>query len=243
MPRLHQDVMRVLIADIVTGQRAAGEKLPREADVALQFGVSRGVARECLRAMEERGLITVRHGRGSTVRGADAWDVFDPDVLAALLDSDRAPMVLSQYVECRRILELEAAGLAARRARPEDLEAMADALTRMEASTRRRPSRAAEGLFHEADLAFHAALIAATGNRALGVLVARIHGGLLAARYPLARPQYRTERALPEHRRILTAIARGDADEARAAMAAHLDTIAGYLGELRAGDRRSDGED
>jgi DNA-binding FadR family transcriptional regulator len=231
MPRLHRDVMRVLIADIVSGQREAGDKLPREADLAVQFGVSRGVARECLRAMEERGLISVRHGKGATVNDGEHWNIFDPDVLAAMLDSDLGPAVLGEYVECRRMLEVEAAGLAAQRARPADLEAMADALTRMEESTRRRASLAAEGLFHEADLAFHQALIAATGNRALGVLVERIHTALLAARYPLARPQYRTQRALPEHRRILAAVAQGDRDAARASMAQHLQTIAGYLGE------------
>lgn len=221
--------MRVLIADIVTGERPIGTKLPREADLAEQFGVSRGVARECLRAMEERGLISVRHGKGATVNGEDSWNVFDPDVLAAMLDSDRGAEALAQYVECRRILEVEAAGLAAERAQKRDLEHLADALTRMEESTKRPPSRAAEDLFHEADIAFHQALIAATGNRALGVLVERIHAALLTARYPLARPQYREERALPEHRRILSGIAAGDADEARTAMSAHLDTIAGYL--------------
>jgi DNA-binding FadR family transcriptional regulator len=223
--------MRVLIADIVSGQREEGDKLPREADLAVQFGVSRGVARECLRAMEERGLVSVRHGKGATVNGGDHWNLFDPDVLAAMLDSELGPAVLAQYVECRRILEVEAAGLAAERARPADLEAMADALTRMEESTRRRPSQAAEDLFHEADIAFHQALIRATGNRALGVLAERIHGSLLAARYPLARPQYRTERAMPEHRRILAAVAQGDPVAARAAMTAHLETIARYLGE------------
>ena len=101
----------------------------------------------------------------------------------------------------------------------------------MEESAARAPSRAAEELFHEADIAFHQALIAATGNRALGGLVERIHSALLVARYPLARPQYRVERALPEHRRILAAVAAGVADEARAAMRDHLETIAGYLRE------------
>jgi GntR family transcriptional repressor for pyruvate dehydrogenase complex len=223
--------MRVLIADIVTEQRPVGDKLPRETDLAVQFGVSRGVARECLRAMEERGLVSVRHGKGAIVTAPEEWNLFDPDVLGALLDSALGPNVLAQYVECRRILEVEAAGLAATRAGQPDLAAMADALTRMEESTRRRASRAAEDLFHEADTAFHQALIAATGNRALEVLVRRIHAALLAARYPLARPQYRTQRALPEHRRILAAVAQGDPDAARAAMEAHLETVAGYLGE------------
>jgi DNA-binding FadR family transcriptional regulator len=99
----------------------------------------------------------------------------------------------------------------------------------MEESVNRPSGRAAEDLFHEADISFHQALIAATGNRALGGLVERIHTALLLARYPLARPQYRVKRALPEHRRILAAVASGDATEARTAMSDHLDTIASYL--------------
>jgi GntR family transcriptional repressor for pyruvate dehydrogenase complex len=231
MARLHRDIMRVLTDEIVHGERAAGDRLPREQDLAEQFEVSRGVTRECMRAMEERGLISVKHGRGATVNGSEHWDMFDPDVLAAMLDSPRGPDVLTQYVECRRILEVEAAGLAAERANRSAVKRLAEALAEMEQSTALEPGRAAEQRFHEADLAFHQALIAATGNRALGRLVETIHAGLLAARYPLARPQYRTQRALPEHERILAAVAAGDAAEARAAMEAHLTTVAKYLRE------------
>jgi GntR family transcriptional repressor for pyruvate dehydrogenase complex len=58
-----------------------------------------------------------------------------------------------------------------------------------------------------------------------------VHRALAAARRPLARPERRIERGLPEHRRILTAIAQAEPDEARAAMAAHLATVEGYLHE------------
>jgi DNA-binding FadR family transcriptional regulator len=45
MARKHRDVMRILIADVVSGTRGAGEMLPREVDLAEEFDVSRGVAR------------------------------------------------------------------------------------------------------------------------------------------------------------------------------------------------------
>jgi DNA-binding FadR family transcriptional regulator len=221
--------MRVLTAEIVDGERAPGDMLPRETDIAERFNVSRGVARECIRGLEERGLVSVRHGRGATVNPPSAWNEFDPDVLAALLEGPKAVEVLSEYIECRRILEVEAAGLAAQRAGPDGLDALRAAYGRMEESTRQVLSASAEQLFHEADIAFHEALIAATGNNALGNLVERLHSALLTARYPLARPEYRVERALPEHERILTAIESGDADEARAAMRDHLETVEGYL--------------
>lgn len=230
--------MRLLIADIVSGVRPAGDMLPREVDLATEFDVSRGVARETIRAMEERGLIAVKHGKGATINGPDHWDVFDPDVLAATLDSERGGDILAQYLECRRMLEVPAAGLAAERASKQDVARIAEAFARMDATTRRPPGEAAEQLFHEADVAFHQALINATSNRALAGLVERLHSVLVLARYPLARPRYRQERALPEHKRILDAVVAGDAAAASQAMNDHLDTIAGYLGEYRTGPKR-----
>jgi DNA-binding FadR family transcriptional regulator len=233
MARKHREAMRLLIADVVSGARPAGDMLPREVDLAAEFEVSRGVARETIRAMEERGLISVKHGKGATINEPDDWDVFDPDVLAATLDTERGSEVLAEYVECRRILEVEAAGLAAERAGKRDVANMAAAMERMEETAARPPSQAAEERFHEADIAFHQALIAATGNRALGGLVERLHSALLLARFPLARPDSREEIALPAHRRILAAVAAGDVAEARNAMSDHLDTVAGYLNVRR----------
>jgi len=233
MARKHRDVMRILITDIVTGIREPGDMLPREVDLAADFDVSRGVARETIRAMEERGLISVKHGRGATVNDPEQWDVFDPDVLAAMLETERSADVLAEYLECRRMLEVQAAGVAAQRATPEDVVQLREALRRMEESSGRPPGQAAEERFHEADIAFHQTLIAATRNRPLARVVERIHSALLLARYPLARPQYRQRRALPEHRRIFEAVAAGDVAEARAAMSDHLDTIASYLDEYR----------
>jgi GntR family transcriptional repressor for pyruvate dehydrogenase complex len=234
MGRLHREVMQALIEDIVSGRRAAGEMLPREIDLATAFDVSRGVARECLRAMEERGLVSVRHGRGATVRPAEDWDVLDPGILAAILGGDGGNDLLAEYVECRRVIEVAAAGLAAERATPDRLGPAADALARMEESAG-RDGRAAEERFHESDVAFHQAVIRAGGNRPLADLARRIHAGLLVARYPLARPEYRQTRALPEHRRIYDAVAAGDAAEARHAMNDHLDTVAGYVMERAGG--------
>ena len=230
--RLHRHALEVLTSEIVAGQRPPGDPLPSEQELAAHFDVSRGVARETIRGLEERGLISVRHGRGATVSPPERWERFDPDVLEALLVSPRRTEVLGEYIECRRIIEVEAAGLAAERATPDSVERLTAAYARMEASAE-RAARDPDGeeLFQEADLAFHEALIAGTGNQALGGLAGRLHRCLLAARYPLARPENRAERSLPEHRRILEAVAAGDPAGARAAMTTHLATVEGYLRE------------
>jgi GntR family transcriptional repressor for pyruvate dehydrogenase complex len=229
--RLHREAMLEFVAEIVSGELAPGAALPREIAVAERFGISRGIARECLRALEERGLATVRHGSATTVNPRDRWDLFDPDVIAASLAGPGAVALLAEYLECRRIVEIEAAGLAAERSTPEAVSALEERFAAMERAVAIRNPRAQEAAFHEADLAFHTALVEATGNLALLALVRRVDGALLAARYPLARPAYRRTRALPEHQAILAGVRERDADGARAAMREHLDTVETYLQE------------
>jgi GntR family transcriptional repressor for pyruvate dehydrogenase complex len=229
--RLHREAMLQYVADIVDGRLSPGDALPREVAVAERFGISRGIARECLRALEERGLATVKHGSATTVNPREDWDLFDPDVIAASLAGTAAVELLSEYLECRRIVEIDAAGLAAERATPETVALLAERLGDIEAALSVKPARDQEAAFHAADVAFHTALVEATGNLALLALVRRVDAALLAARYPLARPAYRRTRALPEHEAILAAVRAGDGEAARAAMRAHLETVEGYLRE------------
>jgi DNA-binding FadR family transcriptional regulator len=238
--RLHQQLMRVLMEEIVRGRFSQGERLPSEAELAVQFDASRGVVRETLRSLEERGIVSVRHGRGATVEPTRSWDLLDSDVLAAVLATPASVEVLAEFLECRRILEVEAAGLAAERASGENLVSLGEALAQMTAAAEeaaRLPR--AEAQFHEADVAFHAAIFGAAGNRVLARVVAPIQRALQTARRPLAHPDVRMERSLPEHKRILSAIANRDPEEAREAMRSHLATIEGYLEEYAGQVRRT----
>jgi len=239
MARLHRQVMRVLLGDIASGTLKAGDRLPRESDLAVHFGVSRGVVRECLRGLEERGLVVVRQGSGARVTPEGAWNILDADVLAVLLHSGHGTAALFELLECRRVIEIEAAGLAAQRATGDELSDLSDALARMGAAAERVPgSQAAEDLFHLADIAFHEAIFRAAHNRALLRMVQPIQKTLINARRPLAAPERRFERALPEHKAILSGIAGRDPVAARAAMEVHLGTVESYL---RAYSVRQDG--
>ena len=228
--------MRVLIGEIASGRWPEGELLPRELDLAARFDVSRNVARECIRGLEERRLVSVRHGRGARVRPDHEWDRFDPDVLATLLAGSRAAGVIAEYLECRRILEVEAAGLAAERAEDAELEELSEAFERMRLTAEgARDNPAGEALYREADIAFHRAVVRAARNPVLGRMTEPIHRALSETFSALARPQLRFERGLPEHERILAAVRARDPGAAREAMRAHLVTVERYLGEL--GDR------
>jgi GntR family transcriptional repressor for pyruvate dehydrogenase complex len=229
---LHREVMQVLMGEIVGGSLGEGDLLPTGPELASQFGVSIGVVRESLQGLQARGLVEVKHGHGTTVRPEADWDRFDPDVLAALLGGSRAVAVLGEYLECRRVLEVEAAGLAAERATTEAVDGVAGAFQRMRATAERaRTNRAAEPQYHEAEIGFHRAVTRAAGNPALGQMTAPIHRALATSFGALTRPQDRFERTLPEHEHILDAIAAGDADAARAAMRDHLLTVEAHLTE------------
>jgi GntR family transcriptional repressor for pyruvate dehydrogenase complex len=224
--------MRVIIGEIASGRWAEGELLPRELDLAARFGVSRNVARECVRGLEERGLVSVRHGRGARVRPEREWDRFDADVLAGLLGGPRAASVIGEYLECRRILEVEAAGLAAERGAEDAIESLTEAFERMRLTAEgARDNPAGEALYREADVAFHRAIVHAAGNPVLGRMTEPIHRALSETFAALARPQSRFERGLPEHERVLAAVRDRDPERAREAMLAHLLTVERYLRE------------
>jgi ABC-type transport system substrate-binding protein/DNA-binding FadR family transcriptional regulator len=239
MARLHRELMRLLVADVVAGRLPAGGRLPGEVELARRFGVSRCVMRETLRALEERGLVSVRHGSGTTVNRPERWDLFDPDVLATILAGAHSRELLGQCLECRRVLEVEAAGLAAERACERRLDAAADALEAMERALARAPSEAAERRFREGEAAFQRTLAAASGNLALSGLLGPIRVALLLAGEPRMRPRQRLEQALAEHRRIFDAVLARDPAGARAGMEEHLGTAARALAE-RAGSGGSE---
>lgn len=209
--------MRILIEEIVEGDVAPGDMLAREVDLAERFDVSRGVVRECIRGLEERRLVAVKHGRGATVRYPAEWDVFDPDVLGALLASPGGEQLLAEALECQRLFEPEAAALAAARADQENLDALGRAVEAMAgASSRSGRSEAVARRYREADLDFHRAVVRASGNRILARMSEPLHRALAAAEAGDHK------RRLGEHDRILAAIAARDEQGARSAMAAHL---------------------
>ena len=122
--------MEALLERIAGGTYPVGSMLPKEERLAAELDVSRGVVRECIRALEERGVVRVRHGRGATVLPARAWNVLDPQVFAAVQGAAGGRRLVSEAVEARAIMVGHSAALAAERSRPETLRAAVDALAR-----------------------------------------------------------------------------------------------------------------
>jgi DNA-binding FadR family transcriptional regulator len=229
--RLHESTMRALVEDIARGRIAPGEWLPREVDIARQFDVSRGVARETIRALEERSVVAVRHGRGARVRPLEEWDLLDERVLAALEASGRADEVVREALECRRLLESEAAAQAAARIRPEGARELTEALARLRATVE-EPRAGSDPANAVAD--FRGVVARLSGNRPLGRMLFPLDAVDAATVRGLDRSGL--DELLARHERILSAISAGDDGAAREAVHADVEAMAEAV--LESGRRR-----
>jgi DNA-binding FadR family transcriptional regulator len=153
--RLSEQVVDELERLIFREYPAPGTRLPTEPELAQRFGVSRIVIREAVKILEDRGLVEARAGSGTTTR-APSMDRVKGALMRMFKDQPiPSRQEMERLLEVRETLEEAAAALAAERATPADLEAMADALSRMK---KRGPAAA------QADLDFHLALARATQN-------------------------------------------------------------------------------
>ncbi|WP_067277404.1 FadR/GntR family transcriptional regulator [Streptomyces jeddahensis] len=215
---MHQRVVDELGRRIVSGAWQPGKPLPVEDVLAIEIGVSRGALREAVKALVAKGMLDVRPRTGTRVLPPEHWNHLDRDVLRWQQAGDSA-VLLRDTGELRRIVEPEAARLAAERAGPGDVRALYDALTAMEAAAA-RPGRSG---YVEADIAFHRALLDASGNRLLGSLgraidIALEHSFVVSTQTPGA-----VEASLPAHRAVVDAVERGDPAAASAAVLGIID--------------------
>ena len=119
MTRLHRDAVDELLASIVKGRYGPGSMLPKETSLVDEFNMSRGTVREALRALEERGVVRVTHGRGARVQPPEEWNVLDPIVAGAIARGRNRRAFLDEVRFYRLLLESEAAAMAAERASDE----------------------------------------------------------------------------------------------------------------------------
>ena len=134
---------------ILGGALREGAVLPTEPALGEEFGFSRSVIREGLKLLEERGLVRVEQGRGTTVQGRDAWNLLDPTVLRIALAYDHDMVLLDDLIAVRRLLEREMARAAATRLSEDELAALAENVDRMTTSIGDYEQ------FRSLDLAFH----------------------------------------------------------------------------------------
>ena len=211
-------VIETLVDEIVSGRLPVGTVLPAEAELGERMGVSRTVVRESVKALQSMGLLSSRQGVGTVVREVDAWDLIDEVVLSAMVKHDESLAILDELVSVRAALEAAMAESAcAAGAAGDGLDRVRDALAAMTSCTD-DPSA-----FGRADVEFHDAVMALSGNRLGRRIVTSIHDqARTTGRYHGAASAANIEMTLSEHRAVLDALERGDADGAGQAMRSHI---------------------
>lgn len=212
------DLVETLQSRIKDGTYATGMRMPTEADIMAEHGVSRTVVREAISRLQQAKLVVTQHGIGSFVSQSlpeEQGFRIDPIDVETVVD-------IVNVLELRVSLETESAGLAATRRNLRQL-------TEMQAAIEEFADCAAKGADTiEADFRFHLAIAEATQNPHFFDLMRHL-GTTLIPRARVNSPQLAKEekssyldRVNREHKLIFEAIERQDSDSARAAMRVHL---------------------
>ena len=155
---LTHGMVDVLGRAIVTGS-FDNKRFPTEAELTTQHGVSRSVTREAVKMLTAKGLLSARPRQGTVIEPANLWNLFDTDVLGWLLERKFSLELLRQFNELRLAIEPMAASLTARNAEAAQRVNIRDGFNRMVAA------EAGNDDHLEADIAFHVAILRATGNQ------------------------------------------------------------------------------
>ncbi|WP_449240658.1 FadR/GntR family transcriptional regulator [Desulfoscipio gibsoniae] len=220
--KIYEEIIEQVKKMINDGVLAPGDRLMTEREMAEKMQVGRSAVREALRALEAMGIIKVKPGEGTFINDT-APDALIRSFSTLAMDDETA----RELMELRKVLEVEAAALAAERRSGEHLKAMFYALQQMEQDLK-------EGNLGEmADMAFHFAIAQGAGNSLLYKLmntIADTMSKLLAvARQRLYLDPLNPPRLLHEHNIIYTAISNADAAAARKAMLQHLTGVEEYM--------------
>lgn len=207
-------VVAFVRAQIERGTLKPGDRLPAERDLAIQIGVSRPTVRAGLRALAAMGVVRARHGSGTYIQDGPPALGSEPLSFQAALHG----FTRDEMYEARRILEVEAAGLAAERATPEQVATLAEEVASLFAAL------SDPRLFLLHDISFHRAVATASGNPIVASLVEMVSALFYETRRETAARASESDLrgAAEMHRRIYLAIRSRDAGAARAAMHAHL---------------------
>lgn len=202
---------------IVKGHYPIGTGLPSEADLCVEYEVSRSATREAVKMLSAKGLISSRPKQGIQVLPESNWNMFDTDVLGWILNSKPSLSLLKEFTQVRSAIEPVATGLTSLNATPEQLADIEHALQRM--------ADADEGLDDplEADIAFHTSVLVASGNRFFAQLNDFISTALRVSIRYTNKIKGVTGADVQKHRDIYEAIRTGNAVKAQQAVQTILD--------------------
>jgi DNA-binding FadR family transcriptional regulator len=210
--RLHGTIARDLGVLIVSGKYQPGEILNGEIAASDRLHVSRGAYREAVRILAAKGLVESRPKVGTRISQPERWHLLDPDVLSWIFEFEPDERLVKNLFELRRIVEPQAAALAAARRTAQDLADMESGLAGMG-----KHSLATEA-GRLADQQFHGALLRASGNAFVISLTSGVSAAVAWTTIFKQRHNPLMRDPLPDHQRVYEAVKAADPESARRAM-------------------------
>ena len=208
------NIAAVLGAEILSGARKPGERMPTDAEMLKKFGVSRVVTREIIKTLAAKGMVTSKMKLGTLVLDPSNWNWLDRDVLSWRVSIGLDLEFMAQITTVRRAVEPVAASLAAKGRTRADIVTLRQAITAMaQAKDDRRQ-------FAEADLQFHIAVGVISRNpffQSFTGVISTALSVVLAVNADADSPKMQA-RTVAEHEAVVDAIEEGDADAAAKAM-------------------------
>jgi DNA-binding FadR family transcriptional regulator len=207
---LHRQVVEGVGRRIGRGELQPGDVVDI-GEVQGRYSASRTAVREAIKVLSAKGLVAARPRFGTYVRPRAEWNALDADVLRWQEGSASNVRLLRQLDEVRRVVEPQAARLAATRRVRAELRTMQVALQDLERA-KQPPELAA------ADLRFHRSILAAPHNDLLEQLGAVLQPVLLLRDLVAYRSHPGDPESMALHGAVLAAVEAQDPDAAEQRM-------------------------
>ena len=210
---------------ILSGELGPGDRLPPEKELSERLGLSRSSMREAVKALEVIRVLDVRRGDGTFVTSLEPRLLLEAMSFVVDLHDDSSVLELFAV---RRILEPAAVALAAARIPEAAIRDLRERIAAVDEGT------SVEGLVDH-DLDFHRAIVAQAGNGYLASLIDSLSGHTVRARIWRGLTQRNSvDRTRAEHRAIVDALERRDAELAQALTTVHISGVEQWLRDAAA---------
>lgn len=205
---LTQQVADTLGAAIISGKYDRSNRVPSEAAICEELQVSRSAVREAVKSLAAKGLLASRARQGIRILPESEWNLYDADVLRWMRDSNPSLDLIKEVTQLRIAVEPEAAYLAAQLQNRPKIECINQALTQMK--------NFENGLGDPvgSDIAFHRAILDASGNRFFMQLGKIIEATLRVSIRFTNRKSGVAVGVYLDHKRVFDEIEVGNPDEA-----------------------------
>src|SRR5262245_13540151 len=229
---VHGNTLDLLGEAIVGGHYEAGAVMPAEPMLCEELGVSRTVVREAVKSLVAKGLLRTGPKVGTRVQPAEAWNWFDPDLVAWQSKAGLTRDFLRDLHELRVVVEPAGVRLAAQRATAHDIAELETAFAGMTAAV------VHGGDYVTSDLRFHQGLLRASHNRMM-MQMSKALAAVLRVSFELStiKPD-RAGKSLPLHRAVLDAVIARDPKKAERAILVLIDDAGREIDRVIASRRK-----